>query len=97
MQGLLTKKDAMQFFGLATEGAAEKLLHRLGVPRIDFSIIGGKGIRYRKSDLEEALEKITAGPKSTQKKQKPRRPTSDLFDLPIKEQMALLTACGVPQ
>jgi len=97
MQGLLTKKDAMQFFGLATEEAAEKLLRRLGVPRIDFSIIGGKGIRYRKSDLEQALEKITAGPKGAKKTKKPRQAASDLFDLPIKEQVALLTACGVHQ
>jgi hypothetical protein len=97
MTNLLTKKDAMAFFGLATEGAAEKLLHRLGVPRIDFSLIGGKGIRYRKSDLEEALAKITVETKSSPKKKKPKQPPSDLWDLPVKEQMAILTAAGVRQ
>ena len=62
MQGLLTKEDVRQFFGLKTIESTEKLLHSLGVPKMDFSLIGGKGIRYRKTDLEEALAKIEVKP-----------------------------------
>lgn len=97
MQGLLTKEDVRQFFGLKTIEATEKLLHRLGVPRMDFSIIGGKGIRYRKSDLEEALAKIEVKSQTARKPRKPKRPRTDIFDLPIKEQMAILTAGGPRQ
>jgi len=95
MQGLLTKEDARQFLGLKTIEATEKLLHRLGVPRMDFSILGGKGIRYRKTDLQDALEKIEVKPRVA--KSRPRHSRTDLFDLPIKEQASILTTGGPHQ
>lgn len=42
MQALLTKEQAAEYLGLKTPEAAEKLLARLGVRKIDFSIMGGK-------------------------------------------------------
>jgi len=97
MQALLTKEDVRQVFGLKTIEATEKLLQRLGVPKINFSIIGGKGIRYRNTDIEEALAKIETKPKAARKPRKQKPPSTDLFDLPIKEQIAILTAGGSPQ
>ena len=94
---LLTKEDARQFFGLKTIEATERLLQRLGVPKMNFAIIGGKGIRYRKTDIDEALEKIEMKPKSARRPRKPKPPQTDIFDLPVKEQIAILTAGGSPQ
>ena len=42
MQALVTKDQAAEYLGLKTPEAAEKLLARLGVRKIDFSIMGGK-------------------------------------------------------
>lgn len=92
MQCLLTKEDARLFLGLKTIEATEKMLQRLRVPRMDFSIIGGKGIRYRRSDLEEALSRIEVRPKSSNRVPKKRRQRTDLFDLSVKEQLAILSA-----
>ncbi len=97
MQNLLTKEDARLFFGLDTKEATEKLLRRLGVPRINFALVGGKGVRYRRSDLEDALGKITVDPQQSSKPRKARRPAADVFDLPVKEAVAVLTARGIPQ
>lgn len=96
MQGLLTKAQAAEFLGLKTPEAAEKLLARLGVRKIDFSIMGGKGVRYRRTDINEALARLEVDPAPRPKKKR-RTPPADLFDLPIKEQVALLTAGGRPQ
>ncbi|WP_297894752.1 hypothetical protein [uncultured Desulfovibrio sp.] len=92
MQYLLTKEDARQFFGFKTIEATEKMLQRLHVPKVDFSIVGGKGIRYRRSDLEEALSKIEVRPKSSGRISKRRRPRTDIFDLSVNEQLAILSA-----
>ena len=97
MNALVTKDQAAEYLGLKTPEAAEKLLARLGVRKVDFSIIGGKGIRYRKAEIVEALAKIEVNPNPPRKVRKPKPPSTDLFDLPIKEQMALLTAGGIQQ
>lgn len=96
MSDLVTKEEAAEFLRLKTPEAAEKLLARLGVRKIDFSIIGGKGVRYRRMDIDEALMRLEVKPAPTPKKKR-RRPPQDIFDLPIKEQVALLTAGGRPQ
>lgn len=97
MNALITKEQAAEYLSLKTPEAAEKLLARLGVCKIDFSLMGGKGIRYRRADIDEALEKITIDQQKTKKLKRPRRPVTDIFDLPIKEQMAILTARSVRQ
>jgi hypothetical protein len=97
MQALFTKEDARKFFGLKTIEATERLLQRLGVPKMNFSIIGGKGIRYRKTDIEEALAQIEMRPKAARRGRKPKPQHTDIFDLPVKEQIAILTAGGSPQ
>ena len=97
MQALVTKEQAAEYLGLKTPEAAEKLLARLGVRKIDFSLLGGKGIRYRRADIDEALVRIEIDPNPAPKKKRHAKPRTDLFDLPIKEQVALLTAGGQPQ
>ena len=97
MQALVTKDQAAEYLGLKTPEAAEKLLARLGVRKIDFSIMGGKGVRYRRADIDEALVRMEIDPNPAPKKKRQTRPRTDLFDLPIKEQVALLTAGGRPQ
>ena len=97
MQALVTKEQAAEYLGLKTPEAAEKLLARLGVRKIDFSIMGGKGVRYRRADIDEALVRMEIDPNPSPKKKRQARPRTDLFDLPIKEQVALLTAGGRPQ
>ena len=82
MQYLLTKEDARQFFGFKTIEATEKMLQRLHVPKVDFSIVGGK----------EALSKIEIRPKSSGRVSKRRRPRTDIFDLSVNEQLAILSA-----
>ena len=96
MQALLTKEDARQFFGLKTIEATEKLLQRLGVPKMNFAIIGGKGVRYRRMDIEEALAKIEVNHSKKTKILK-KKITHNFLDLPIKEQFAILTANSTPQ
>lgn len=96
MQALVTKEEAAELLRLKTPEAAEKLLARLGVRKIDFSIIGGKGVRYRRTDIDEALARLEVDPTPRPKKKR-RTPPTDLFDLPIKEQVALLTAGGRAQ
>ena len=97
MQALVTKDQAAEYLGLKTPEAAEKLLARLGVRKIDFSIMGGKGVRYRRADIDEALVRMEIDPNPAPKKKRQARQRTDLFDLPIKEQVALLTAGGRPQ
>jgi hypothetical protein len=82
---------------LKTPEAAEKLLARLGVHKIDYSLIGSKGVRYRKTDIEEALAAIEVDPTPPAKKKRPAKPRPGFFDLSIKEQMALLTADTLAQ
>lgn len=96
MTSLLTKDQARVYLCLETVEAAEKLLCRLGVPKIDYSLAGSKGIRYRACDIEEALSKIEIS-SAPQRSKRPRRPRTDLFDLPITEQVALLTVSGHKQ
>ncbi len=93
---LITKEQAATYLELKTPEAAAKMLSRLGVPRVDYSLAGGKGVRYRRSDIDEALAKITVSD-SSQKKRKSKKPATDVFDLPVKEQLALLTAHGIRQ
>lgn len=97
MQALLTKEQAAEYLGLKTPEAAEKLLARLGVRKIDFSLMGGKGVRYRRADIDEALVRLEVDPNPAPKKKKRAKPLTDIFDLPVKEQVALLTAGGRPQ
>jgi hypothetical protein len=84
MQALLTKEDVRQFFGLNTIEATEKLLQRLGVPKMNFAIIGGKGVRYRRPDIEEALAKIEVKSRTVSRQRKQKQAQTDLFDLPVK-------------
>lgn len=93
MQSLLTKEQAAEYLVIKTPEAAEKLLTRLGVPKLDFSIIGGKGIRYRLADIEQALARVEVRP--APKRRRHRKPAPDIFDLPIKEQVAILTATQI--
>ena len=97
MNALITKEQAATYLGLKTPEAAVKLLTRLGVPKINFAIIGGKGIRYRRTDLEEALEKIEVQSSAAKKPRKLKRPAPDIFDLPIKEQMTFFLTENGPR
>lgn len=97
MDGLLNKEEVMQFFGLKTVEATERMLKRLGVPKVNYSLAGGKGIRYRKSDLQEAVSKMEVVPKPSQKPRMRRKVHSVLFDMPINDQFKLLTASGPRQ
>lgn len=93
---LVTKEQAAEFLKLKTTEAAEKLLERLAVKKIDYSVVGGKGIRYRLSDIQEALDRITVEPKkpkaTTDRKPRKKRlgDIGDIFDLPYNEQVAAL-------
>ena len=97
MKALVTKEQAAEYLGLKTPEAAEKLLARLGVRKIDFSIMGGKGVRYRRADIDEALVRMEIDPNPAPKKKRHVNQRTNIFDLPIKEQIALLTAGGRPQ
>ncbi|SBW05518.1 hypothetical protein KL86DPRO_20501 [uncultured delta proteobacterium] len=90
MQSLLTKEQVAEYLAIKTPEAAEKLLSRLGVPKLDFSIIGGKGIRYRLADIEQALARVEVRPAPARRHRR-RKPAPNIFDLPIKEQVAILT------
>ncbi len=90
MNALLTIQQAADYLSLKTPEAAEKALRRLGVPKYDLSIVGSKGIRYRRADIEDALSKIEVKPKGA-KPRKPKRPPTDIFDLPVNEAAAILT------
>ena len=92
MQLLMTKEQAAEYLVLKTPDAVEKLLKRLGVPRIDFSLVGSNGIRYRRSDIDAALSKIEVNPNPQRKVTKKKKPTECIFDRPIKEQMAYFTS-----
>jgi hypothetical protein len=96
MDTLLTIKEAAAFLGL-TQKAAEKLLHSLGVRKINFALAGGKGIRYRRADIEKALEKITIERRAPKSRPRCRRNSPTLLDLPVKEAMKLLTVEGAKQ
>ena len=93
----MTKEQVSEYLGLKTPEAAERLMARLGVRKIDFSLMGGKGIRYRRAEIDEALVQIEVDPNPAPKKKRRAKPLTDLFDLPVKEQVALLTAGGRPQ
>lgn len=95
MTNLLALKDVCSFFGYKSEEAAEALLKRLAVPYYDLTLAGGRGRRWRKSDIEDALIKIEVQP--YKKKNKVRHSASNMFDLPVAEAMALLTANGKQQ
>lgn len=73
MEGLLTKEDVKVFLGLKTIEATDKMLKRLNVPKVNFSLVGGKGIRYRRSDIEEAVSKMEIHQHSSSTRRKPRR------------------------
>lgn len=91
MNSLMTKNDVTKFLGLKTTQATDKLLKKLGVPRVDFSTVGSKGIRYRKIDIEEAIEKMEVKQGTLKKSVKPKKCPSVFFDLPVNEQFLFLT------
>lgn len=91
MQSLITKEQAATYLGLKTPEAAEKLLARLGVSKINYALIGGKGVRYRKSDVDVALSAIEISPQKPSKKSHHKKIQTNFFDLSVSEQMALLT------
>jgi hypothetical protein len=95
MNALITREEAAIFLRLKTPEAAEKLLARLGVQKINYAIIGSKGVRYRTAEIEEALDKISVESNKKSKLRIKKRPRTDVFDLPVKEQVALLTANSV--
>lgn len=96
MQSLITKEQAAAYLGLKTPEAAEKLLARLGVPVYNFGIVGSKGVRYRLSDMEESLERVKVEV-GQPKRKKARKVHADLFSLPIKDQVRLLTSSSPAQ
>lgn len=83
---LLTLKQAANFLQLKSEKAASKMLERLGVSKIDYALVGGKGVRYRQADIENALESLI-----TQRQSKKQIP-SNFFKLSTHEQILLLEA-----
>ena len=97
LPALVSKEQAAEYIGMKTPEAAEKRLARLGVKKYDFGLIGGKGIRYRLTDIDEALARIAVDPNPAPKKKRPKAPALDIFDLPIKEAVALLTARNIAQ
>ncbi|MDR2893045.1 MAG: hypothetical protein LBV80_08180 [Deltaproteobacteria bacterium] len=97
LASLINKEQAAEYLGLKTAEAAEKRLARLGVKKYDFGLVGGKGIRYRLADIDDALSRIVIDPTPPAKKKKPKKHEQNFFTLSVKEQKALLTAGGVTQ
>ena len=97
MTALVTKEQAAEYLGLKPK-AAERLLESLGVRKINFAIMGGKGIRYRRIDIDEALEQITTEKQEKPKAKRPKKRDAEVFSLSIKEQMVFfLTNSGPAQ
>ena len=100
LPALVSKEQAAEYLGLKTVEAAEKHLASLGVMKYSFGLIGGKGIRYRRTDIDEALARIAIDPTlpaKAKKKKKKAAPQPNFFSLSIKEQMAFLTEQSAPQ
>ena len=98
MNALITKAQAAEYLGLKTPEAADKLLARLGVRKINFALIGSKGVRYRKAEIDEALAFVEVSSAPPYQKKKPA--TKQLLgfaDLTVKEQFAFLTAISPKQ
>ena len=98
MGALITKAQAAEYLGLKTPEAADKLLTRLGVRKINFALIGSKGVRYRRSEIDEALTTVEVGHTEVSQKKKAKKKTiPDFCTLSIKEQRAFLTESGPGQ
>lgn len=97
MRALLTKRDAADYLRFSTVEAAERFLESLGVPRLNRGLAGSKGILYRRSDIDIALDKLEMQEASPKKKTVKRKIVTDIFDMPLNEAADIILTQNTPR